>query len=51
MTEKIQQKINNGREYRRMSMEARTDLDEYIVEGYATTFDEPYHLYNTEMAK
>lgn len=48
MTEKIQQKINNGREYRRMSMEARTDLDEYIVEGYATTFDEPYHLYNTE---
>ena len=43
--DKVMKKIENGREYRRMSMEARTDLDEYIVEGYATTFDEPYHLY------
>ena len=45
MTELMQKKLNDGREYRSMSMEARTDLDEYIVEGYATTFDQPYHLY------
>lgn len=51
MTEKLQQKINNGREYRSMLMEARTDLDEYIVEGYATTFNEPYHLYNDDKGR
>lgn len=45
MTELMQKKINDGREYRMMSMEARTDTDDYIVEGYATTFDQPYHLY------
>ena len=45
MTEKIQKKLNEGREYRSMSMSAKTDTDEYWVEGYATTFDEPYHLY------
>ena len=45
LTEKMQKKLNDGREYRSMTMEARTDLDEYIVEGYATTFDQPYHLY------
>ena len=45
MTEKVMKKIEDGREYRKMSMEARTDNEEYIVEGYATTFDEPYHLY------
>ena len=43
--DKIMKKINEGREYRRMSMEARAEDDEYMVEGYATTFDEPYHLY------
>ena len=32
MTEAIQKKIENGREYRSMLMEANTDNDEYIVE-------------------
>lgn len=50
MTELLQKKLNNGREYRAMSMEATND-DEYIVEGYATTFDEPYHLYYFEDEK
>lgn len=42
--ETIMKKINDGREYRKMSMEAKSEED-YMVEGYATTFDEPYHLY------
>ena len=44
LTEKLQKKLNDGREYRSMLMEARAD-DEYMVEGYATTFNQPYHLY------
>lgn len=44
LSELMMKKINNGREYRALSMEAIND-EEYIVEGYATTFDEPYHLY------
>lgn len=43
LTEKMQQKLNDGREYRAMSMEAKAD--DYVVEGYATTFEQPYHLY------
>ena len=45
LTEKMQQKLNDGREYRAMSMEAKPDAEEYTVEGYATTFEQPYHLY------
>ena len=45
MTEKLMKKIENGREYRSMMMEAKADNEDYIVEGYATTFEEPYHLY------
>lgn len=41
-------KISNGREYRKMSMEAKAEGDDYIVEGYATTFDQPYHLYDVD---
>ena len=48
MTEKLKQKIENGREYRSMLMEANTDNDEYIVEGYATTFNQPYPLYHVD---
>ena len=44
LTEKLQKKLNDGREYRSMLMEARAD-DDHIVEGYATTFNQPYHLY------
>lgn len=50
MTEMMQKKINDGREYRSMTMDV-ADADEYMVVGYATTFDEPYHLYNTQDKK
>ena len=40
----VMQKIENGREYRSMQL-ANTFDEEKIVEGYATTFNEPYHLY------
>ena len=46
LTEKLQQKIDNGREYRSMQMEV-AETDEYMVVGYATTYEDPYHLYNT----
>lgn len=48
MTEAMKKKIDSGREYRSMLMEADTDKDEYIVEGYATTFDQPYPLYHVD---
>lgn len=45
----IQQKLDEGRQYRRIdvkNLEIRSDNDgEMIVEGYATTFNEPYELY------
>lgn len=44
----ITEKINQGRQFRSMSvLETRSEGDEeqFIVEGYATTFDEPYTLY------
>lgn len=44
LTEKLKQKIDNGREYRSMQMDAVAD-DDYMVVGYATTFEQPYHLY------
>ena len=44
LTEKLQKKLNDGREYRSMAVEPGTD--DYMVEGYATTFEQPYHLYN-----
>lgn len=48
--EKILQKISKGREYRAMTMEIREGEEDagQIVEGYATTFDQPYVLYTTE---
>ena len=45
----IEARIKKGIEYRDLSLtavEPQTDEEhEYIVEGYATTFDEPYLLY------
>lgn len=52
MTDKVLQKINNGREYRNMVLEIRGDEEtEKVVEGYATTFNEPYELYSYEDKK
>ena len=45
--EKMEQKMNNGREYRTMQLRVKQDEEKKcIVEGYATTFDEPYTLYD-----
>ena len=44
MNELLEKKIKNGREYRKMAMDV-AQSDDYWVEGYATTFNEPYHLY------
>lgn len=47
ITKEIQRKLDGGREYRAMSMtvtESENEEDR-TVEGYATTFDEPYYLY------
>ena len=45
---KLDEKIASGREYRNIQFEFRAldDSDEMIVEGYATTFDDPYVLYD-----
>ena len=49
--DKIMEKISSGREYRRMELRVkRSDEEEpdekYEVEGYASTFNEPYVLYS-----
>lgn len=52
LTEKLQQKINNGREYRKMVLEINeAEQNDYHVNGYATTFDEPYTLYSIDKNK
>lgn len=43
MSKTIEDKLREGRTYRAMSMEA-VDDNQYIVEGYATTFGQPYTL-------
>lgn len=46
--DKIMQKIDSGREYRRMEIRAKEieeGVEECKVEGYASTFNEPYELY------
>lgn len=45
MNEIIQAKIDNGREYRTMALDATGEMK---VEGYATTFEQPYYLYRIE---
>lgn len=50
LTPMMKKKIESGREYRALNMDAIDD-DKFIVEGYATTFDEPYYLYTTENSK
>ena len=45
---RLDEKIASGREYRNIKFEFRAldDSDKMIVEGYATTFDDPYVLYD-----
>lgn len=45
----LEQKLTEGRSYRPMELRAvedGTELNSYIVEGYATTFNQPYELYS-----
>lgn len=53
MNEQILKKIKSGREYRKMTLEVREveDNQDYIVTGYATTFDQPYVLYHYDENK
>lgn len=48
----IEEKINNGREYRRMILNvdpaAESEADSYNIRGYATTFNEKYTLFDTK---
>ena len=43
----IEEKINNGREYRNLK-EFRAEDTDYIVTGYASTFNEPYVLWKED---
>ena len=45
MNKTIEEKLNEGRQYRSV-VEIRAEDDEMIVEGYATTFNDPYELYS-----
>lgn len=46
LNDKQLRRLDNGREYRAMTMRALGDSDAMIVEGYATTFNQPYLLYD-----
>ena len=49
MNKTVEEKLREGRSYRSMEMRAvdlGDDMNSYIVEGYATTFDQPYTLYS-----
>ena len=48
MTQEILQRIDKGIQYRDMSMAAADIADRMVVQGYATTFNEPYVLYEDE---
>ena len=46
LNDKQLRRLNDGREYRAMTMRALGDSDAMVVEGYATTFNQPYLLYD-----
>lgn len=50
MTQEILQRIEKGIQYRDMNMSAADNLEEdrKVVNGYATTFNDPYVLYEDE---
>lgn len=47
LPDKLLRKLESGREFRNMEFNA-VDDDKKIVEGYATTFDKPYLLYESD---
>lgn len=46
ISEVLEKRMADGREYRGLEMRAVGEPDEMVVEGYATTFDEPYLLWS-----
>lgn len=46
--ELIEKRIADGREYRNMEIRAAADGGDMVVEGYATTFNEPYLLWKED---
>lgn len=51
LTDKILQRISSGIEYRKLDvtgLELRSDDNDMVVEGYATTFNAPYELYSSD---
>jgi len=44
LSKEVERKLKEGRVFRDMEMRAKED-EQFIVEGYATTFNEPYELY------
>ena len=50
MNKTIEDKLNEGRQYRNIEVRALTisEDDNRIVEGYATTFNDPYTLFSWE---
>lgn len=50
LTDKQLRRLDDGREYRNMTVEVRAaeDNSKMIVEGYATTFNQPYTLYESK---
>lgn len=46
LNDKQLRRLSDGREYRAMTVRALGDSDAMIVEGYATTFNQPYLLYD-----
>lgn len=45
MNKTIDEKLKSGREYRNLAEFRAEDTDDYIVTGYASTFNEPYLLW------
>lgn len=45
------EKINKGREYRRISLEPSSEIDSKSVSGYATTFNSKYTLWEDPMMR
>lgn len=46
--ELIEKRIADGREYRNMEIRTAADGGDMVVEGYATTFNEPYLLWKED---
>ena len=47
ITKMMNEKLNQGREYRDLTLDADDD-DTFAVQGYATTFNQMYHLYDLD---